>query len=166
MPGSRMSCTKAAPPVTLAGMSKRGIDLPTILWLAGGFGGALALASRLRSTLGGQLAIADLAAVRRRDHAVGDRQLIGRHAEPLGGELEQDRAHLGAGHAQGGAAVLDRLAAGGLALVRRLAGVAGDHLDARERQIELLGRDLGERGEDPLPELDLAGEDGRACRRR
>ena len=42
----------------------------------------------------------------------------------------------------------------------RAAGVAGDHVDARERQIELLGGDLRERGQDALPELDLAGEHG------
>jgi len=36
-------------------------------------------------------------------------------------------------------------------------------MDARERQIELLGRDLGERRHDALPELDLAGEHGRAA---
>ncbi len=41
-----------------------------------------------------------------------------------------------------------------------LPGVAGDHRDARERQVELFGRDLRERGQDALAELDLAGEDG------
>ena len=35
--------------------------------------------------------------------------------------------------------------------------------DARERQVELLGRDLRERGEDALPEFDLAGEHGRGA---
>src|SRR5262245_25593586 len=50
MPGRRTSCTKAAPPVTLAGMSKRGIDWPTMRWRAAGFGATLAVASRLRST--------------------------------------------------------------------------------------------------------------------
>ncbi len=33
-------------------------------------------------------------------------------------------------------------------------------VDARERHIELLGRDLRERGHDALAELDLAGEHG------
>src|SRR5436190_918904 len=36
MPGRRKSCTKAAPPVILAGMSMRGADLPTILCCAAG----------------------------------------------------------------------------------------------------------------------------------
>ena len=111
--------------------------------------------------IGDQLAIADLASIGRRDDAIGRRQLVRRHAEPLGREIDEERAYLGAGHAQRGAAVLDRLAAGRLAFVRRLAGIAGDHLDACERQVQLLGRDLGEGGENPLPQLDLAGEDGR-----
>src|SRR5262249_42387793 len=63
------------------------------------------------------------------------------------------------GHAQGRAAVLDRLAAGGLALVRRAPGVAGNHRNTGKRQIELLGRDLLQRRENALPQLDLAGED-------
>ena len=82
------------------------------------------------------------------------------NAELLGGEVEQDRAHFRAGEPQRGAAVFDRLAAGGLAFVRRAAGVAGDDLDPRQRQVELLGRDLRQRGEDALPEFDLAGENG------
>ena len=45
-------------------------------------------------------------------------------------------------------------------------GVAGNHLEARQRQIEFLGGDLRERGEDALPELDLAGEHRSRCRRR
>ena len=36
-------------------------------------------------------------------------------------------------------------------------------MDAPERQIELLGRDLGERRHDALAELDLAGEHGRGA---
>ena len=149
------------PPVTLAGMSKRAIDFPTILWLAGGFGVALAVASRLRS--GSEFAVADLAAVRRRDDAVGDLQLIRCHAEPLRREVDQNGASLGACHAQSCAAVLDRLAAGGLTLVRRLAGVAGDHPDASERQIDLLGGDLREGGENALPQFDFSREDGRGA---
>ena len=74
------------------------------------------------------------------------------------GELEQDLARLGAGEAQRRAALLDRLAARGLPSFGVRAGVAGDHVDARERHVELFGRDLRERGEDALPELDLAGE--------
>jgi hypothetical protein len=86
--------------------------------------------------------------------------LLRAHPEPLGRKIEEDRAHLGAGQAQRRAAVLHRLAACSLALVRCLGRIAGDQPDAGERQVELLGRDLLERGEDALAELDLAGEDG------
>ena len=121
------------------------------------------LGTRFAVEIGIEIAVTDLASVRRRDRAVGNRQLVRRHAEPLGGEIDQDRAHFGGGHAQRRAAVLDRLATGGLSLVRRLTGIAGDHLDAGQRQIELFGCDLRERGEDALPQLDLAGEDGRGA---
>jgi hypothetical protein len=77
--------------------------------------------------------------------------------EALRGEVEQDFAHLGAGEPQRDAAVLDRLAAGGDTLVRRLLGVAGDPVKAREWQLELLRRDLRERRRHALAELDLAG---------
>jgi hypothetical protein len=39
---------------------------------------------------GDQLAIADLAPVGGSDHAAGNRQVSRRHAEPIGGEIEQD----------------------------------------------------------------------------
>ena len=96
------------------------------------------------------------------DDAVGDRQRVRRRRRASGrGEIDQDRAHLGAGEAQRRAAVLDRLAAGGLAFVRATGAVSAEiDRHARQRQIEFLGRDLPERGQDALPELDLAGEDG------
>src|SRR5882762_2608171 len=61
--------------------------------------------------------------------------------------------------AQRGAAVLDRLAAGGLAFVRSERGVAVDDIDALQIDVELVGGDLRERRADALPQLDLAGED-------
>ena len=122
-------------------------------------GGGFALEVDLR----GEFAVGHLAAVGRADHAVRDLQRVGRDAELLGGEIDQDRAHLGAGEPQRQPAVLDRLAAGGQALVGRLAGVAGDHREPRERQVELLRRDLRERGQDALAEFDLAGEHRRGA---
>ena len=110
-----------------------------------------------------QFAIADLAAVGRGDRAVRNGQLICRCAEPLRCEIDQDRAHFGGSHAQCRAAVFDREAARCMALVRRLARVARDHLDPGQRQIEFFGHDLRERGEDALPQLHLAGENGRAA---
>ena len=128
----------------------------------------LVLCRRLWRDLGGrfalevhlarEFAIADLAAVACADYAVTDAERIGGDAEFLGRQLKQDRAHLGAGQAQRGAAVLDRLAARGLALVRGAAGVAGHHGHPSERHVEFFRRDLGERGDDALAELDLAGE--------
>src|SRR5207249_10448707 len=61
--------------------------------------------------------------------------------------------------AQRRAAVLDRQAAGGVTLVRRARGVAGDDLDARRLQVQLVRGDLRQGGGDALPQLDLAGED-------
>ncbi len=123
------------------------------------FGSRLALEIGLRS----QIAVADLAAVGARDRAVGDLERVGRRVELLGRKAEQDRAHFGRRHAQRGAAVLDRLAAGGLAFVRRPAGVAGHHRDLVQRQIELFGRDLAQRRENALAEFDLAGVHGRGA---
>src|SRR5882672_8078814 len=70
-----------------------------------------------------------------------------------------DLARLGAGKAQRGAALLDREAAGRLALVGRARGVAVHDLDARQIHVQLVGGDLRERGADALPQLDLARED-------
>ena len=50
MPGMRMSCTYAAPPVNFFGMSRRAMFLPTHLCSEGNLGFAVAVASRLRST--------------------------------------------------------------------------------------------------------------------
>ena len=51
-------------------------------------------------------------------------QMISGDTEPLGGELDQDRARLRACHPDRRATRLDRLAAGGLALIGGPAGVA------------------------------------------
>src|SRR6266404_575351 len=123
------------------------------------------LAGRLALEIerGGKLAIGNFSPVGAADRAFRHLEGVGRDAELLGGGIDQDRPHLGARQAQRRAAILDRLAAERDTLVRGPAGVAGDHVDAPERQIELLGRDLGERRQDTLPELDLAGGHGRAA---
>src|SRR5262249_41321332 len=64
---------------------------------------------------------------------------------------------------QRGAAGLNRLAAGGDAFVGRFLGVAGDHVKVLERQAEFLGRDLRQRRDNALAELDLAGAYGGAA---
>jgi hypothetical protein len=67
---------------------------------------------------------------------------------------------LRAGQPQRRAAVLDRLAAGGHALVRGLFGVARNHLHPAKRQVEFLRRDLRQCRHDALAEFDLAGTNG------
>src|SRR6516165_1785786 len=59
---------------------------------------------------------------------------------------------------QGASADLDRHASRGIALVRRVSGVAGNDPDLGNRQPQFLGRDLRKRGENALPEFDLGGE--------
>src|SRR4029453_14102763 len=51
---------------------------------------------------------------------------------------------------------MDRLAAVCAEVVWRSRRVAEDHLHALERDVELVGDDLCERGADPLAEVDLA----------
>ena len=74
------------------------------------------------------------------------------------GEIEQDRAHLGAGERSASPPFsIDWLPAvmpsfGVLAVSPEIS------VSSRERQVELFGGDLRERGQDALAELDLAGE--------
>ena len=100
--------------------------------------------------------------------AVRDRERVGgrRRASLPARSSSRSRASAPA-RAQRRAAVLDRLAAGGHALRSGVRAVSPEIIAMRvERQIELFGRDLRQRGQDALPQFDLAGEDGRACRRR
>jgi len=76
------------------------------------------------------------------------------------GMVEKEPTDLGTGQAQRDAAELDRLAAGGVALVRGQLGVAGLQQNAIGRYVELLGRDLAHRGQHALADLDAAGRDG------
>ena len=46
-----------------------------------------------------------------------------------------------------------------MAFIGGAGGIAGDYCNVRQRQIEFFGRDLRERGENALTELNLAGED-------
>ena len=70
------------------------------------------------------------------------------------------RAHLGTGETQRKPGVLDRLAASGHAFVRRLASIAGHHPHARQRQIELFGRDLSHGDAESGAQVDLAAIHG------
>src|SRR5262249_55983466 len=64
-----------------------------------------------------------------------------------------------AGSRERSAAVLDRLAPRGHALVRRLLGIARNYPHPVERQVELFCGDLCQGSDDALAEFDLAGED-------
>ena len=76
------------------------------------------------------------------------------------GFLQEKMAHFGAREPHRRAADLDRLAARRVPLVRRAARVAGDDGQLVQRHAELFGRDLRDRGDDALPQLDLAAEHG------
>ncbi len=94
------------------------------------------------------------------DHAVDDHQLGGRDAELLRRALDQRMAGGRRGTAQLAAALRNRQVGAGDPLVRRGRGVAHHHLDALERDVELVGRHLRHRGLGTGAEVDLAGVDG------
>ena len=125
---------------------------------AGRFGGQVDRAGQGPVILPGRGAVAQNA-------AVADRQLGRFAAEDLSRLGEEQCAHVGAGLPHGDAAELDRLAAGGIALVRRLDRLARADGDALHRQIELVGGNLPHCGEHALAKLDAAGEHGDLARR-
>jgi len=93
------------------------------------------------------------------DLSVGDVQLERRHAEAPRGVLDQDRARFRAGDPQRAAAVLDRQAPRGDALVGARRRRRRHDADAFERDVQLVCGDLSERGEYALAQLDLARRD-------
>ena len=111
----------------------------------------------------GELAVGDRpVGVGRGDFAVGDDEAGGVTAPLLGGHFEQ-RLTGDSGHgAEAGAHLRRGLAAEGALVEGRQVGVAHDHGDGAERNHQLVGDLLGERGADVLANLDLAGEDGNA----
>ncbi len=133
--------------------------------LVGGRRLRLCLSRDLAMEIGvaGQIAIAHLAAVRRADDTIRHRKRRGIDAEALGREFDENLAHLRASEAQRNAAVFDRLAAGGHAFIGGFLGIAGNHVQARERQVEFFRRDLRQGGGDALPQFDLAGADRRGA---
>ena len=121
--------------------------------------GRLALQQRL---VGQRPIAADLPG-RAEEAAVLDAHRLQRHADPLRHDAEEDHPRLGAGMAQRDAAVLDREAAGGHPLVRAVRRRGRRRRDAGETHVQLVRRDLAERGQDPLAELHLARGDGDAA---
>jgi hypothetical protein len=117
----------------------------------------------IRNLVGDKFAVADLAAVGGRDEAVCGLELVRRHGKAARRLGHEDRASLGRGVHDRGAAVLHRLAARREAFVRGLAGIRGHQLERAERHVELLCRHLQEGGLDALTKFGLAGEDGDAA---
>ena len=95
---------------------------------------------------------------RAQEFSVLDRELFDRAAERIGEAIQEQRADLGADQANRGTADGDGIAAGGKTLGGADVGLAGDDVQLLRRDVELLGGDLRERGQDSLPDLDLAGE--------
>ena len=95
--------------------------------------------------------------------AVLDRKLARRATQRLGETIDEQRAHLGADQADRGAADRDRIAAGGEALGGADVGLARHQIDLLGADVEFFGGDLGERGQDALADLDLAGADADAA---
>ena len=114
-----------------------------------------------------QRAIADQIAVAHRPgavlaahHAVGDLEVTGGPAQALRGQVDEPPARGRGGQAELGAAAGDAVAAAGPALVGRERGVALDHRDALERDVELLARELAHRDAPAGAEIHPAHEDG------
>jgi hypothetical protein len=94
----------------------------------------------------------------RRDPAIDDRELARLDAQLGRRRREQYLTGLGAGEADGGAALLDRLTAGGKAFVWGAGGVGRHHVDAPVVHVEFVGGNLRQCARNALPEFDFAGE--------
>ena len=95
-------------------------------------------------------------------HAVVHDQLVHRYRKPLRRALHQRPAGARRGAPQLRAALENRQICRGEPLVGRGRGVAHHHLDPLEGDVELLGRELRQRGAGPGAEVDLAAVHGDA----
>ncbi len=93
-------------------------------------------------------------------NAIGDDKTGRGCTQALRGEIEQRAPRLGAGLAQLRTGVANGGTADGGALVNRLRGIAHHHLHRGERNVQLLGDDLRERGFVALAQLHSAGING------
>jgi len=112
----------------------------------------------LEHRLGGQLRVGRAGTAGSEDDAVLDAQRGSGHTELRAGGLDEDAARFGAGEPQGRSGFFDGTAPRGDAFVGSARSIPGNHLDARQVDLQLVGDDLGERGHDPLADLHLAGE--------
>ena len=162
MPGTRMSCTKTSSPRRLG----RNVDArhrPADDAVVG---------RRLQRRVGVELSsTCGRAAVRRSSTLRGSPRThdavahVERSAAPPSAAppLDQPRARLRRRRAQRHRMDLDRRAGDRRALVRRARGVAEHHVHRAERDVELLGDDLRERGADAGAQVDVAVQRGDAA---
>ena len=87
-----------------------------------------------------QIAITEALAVRRDHRAVFGAQIFRRQIEPPRGFRDQKLAHLRGRVLDRGAAVLHRMAAGGVAFIGGAAGIGGDDLQRLRRERRALRR--------------------------
>ena len=94
------------------------------------------------------------------DHAVVHAQGVEGLFEFFSRQVEQDGTHLGRGMLNGSAAVRHGERACGHALVGHQGGVARDDLHTRQVDVEFVRANLRDGGQDALPQLHLAHEQG------
>ena len=104
----------------------------------------------------GEVGVAEHGAVRCAERAVADRDSRLVHVEAGRGSSGEQATDLGTHPAHRCPGHHDRHASGGEALVGRDGGVRGDRTNPCGRHAQLLRGDLGQRGDHPLSELDLA----------
>jgi len=114
----------------------------------------------MQQRIADQFAVAEAAAVIGDDRAVFCGEAGGRHLQQRRGPADQQRTRLRRGIHDRGAAVLHRMAAGGVAFVRGQRRIGRDEADHARRDDQFLGRQLDEGGLQSLAQFGLAGEDG------
>ena len=156
-----MSWMKAGLPKIFAGKSRRALLWPMAAKSAAALRLPLpvALADEIDCARECPVILAGRRAVAK-DIAVANAKFARLAAEHARRPFDEQAPHIRAGLPHRHAAELDRLAAGGIALVRREFGVAGADRDALHRDVELVGGDLCHRRQHALAEFDAAGADG------
>ena len=97
------------------------------------------------------------------EQAIDHREIVGAAIEAQRRALQRLGPHLGADQPHRRARHLNRQRRRRVLLVGTGGGVARQHGDTIERQVEFLGRDLADRRHDALAHLDLAGGDARGA---
>ncbi len=106
-----------------------------------------------------EVGVADRLATGSAHDAIGDLERRGVRAQTPRGPREQQPAQLRGDTAHERSGLLHRAAARGVALIRTDRRIGREDLHPIERDVELVRHALRERGADPLPDLDLAGEE-------